>query len=482
MANYFKQLNEAFDKKYGLNNVVESKCRKLVETAEADWDWYEDGFTSPLYRLYGQAFEEAGFDEHADVQSGMGEVYISKTGDPEGMFVANFEDVNDFMNRIHTSMVQGKLTDEKRIKEIIFQGVLDISRWRDYPDFENANESFKKSKRKLREAKNDGIFSMTLSEYANSQGVDEKEAESWVTMHPEKTISKLYFSEDEESPYTGVVYTDGTISVVGARYDDDVKDFSTMRKVLLSGSEDIFESKRKLREAKNRYSDIPDSYFDQVYSKVLEFSNTSGIMDSADEILKDCPYPERLYSRETISDYYKAARNYAYMLCKLVISGRQEREARANINEDQDKKKVPLTSKPQSISSLLLKNKSAIDNADDLNALIHAVQDAISAKKQDKKAKEILAKLNTMQDHAKALTYIYNIILKGDNLAVQGRKKYEGYDDGNNEIDRYQKWVDFDMSRYGKISERTQQMVNKAGYQIIKDDHGDYEVAAGHFE
>ena len=87
-----------------------------------------------------------------------------------------------------------------------------------------------------------------------------------------------------------------------------------------------------------------------------------------------------------------------------------------------------------------------------------------------------------MQDHAKALTYIYNIILKGDNLAVQGRKKYEGYDDGYNEIDRYQKWVDFDMSRYGKISERTQQMVNKAGYQIIKDDHGDYEVAAGHFE
>ena len=122
------------------------------------------------------------------------------------------------------------------------------------------------------------------------------------------------------------------------------------------------------------------------------------------------------------------------------------------------------------------------DNADDLTALIHAVSDALSSKKADKKAKEILAKLNTMQDHAKALTYIYNIILKGDNLAVQGRKKYEGYDDGNNEIDRYQKWVDFDMSRYGKISERTQQMVNKAGYQIIKDDHGDYEVAAGHFE
>lgn len=381
MANYFKQLNEAFDKKYGLNGLVESKRKlkeantdwysmewddqvnaikrfvknyrgskvfedfaasvgadvdevvdafadleafgvidipkkiqiddkyrnddiyeskrcNLVETAEEDWDWYEDGFTSPLYRLYGQAFEEAGFDEHADVQSGMGEVYISKKGDPEGMFVANFEDVNDFMNRIHTSMVQGKLTDEKRIKEIIFQGVLDISRWRDYPDFENANESLKE--------------------------------------------------------------------------------------------------------------------------------------DTALEADKG--------------------------------------------------KKAPLTSKPQSISSMLLKNKSAIDNADDLNALISAVSAALSSKKDDKKVKEIMAKLNTMPDHAKALTYLYNLILKGDNLGVSGRKKYEDYDGRNNEIDRYQKWVDFDMSRYGKISERTQQMVNKAGYQIIKDDHGDYEVAAGHFE
>lgn len=113
---------------------------------------------------------------------------------------------------------------------------------------------------------------------------------------------------------------------------------------------------------------------------------------------------------------------------------------------------------------MLLKNKSAIDNADDLNALISAVSAALSSKKDDKKVKEIMAKLNTMSDHAKALTYLYNLILKGDNLRVSGRKKYEGYDDGNNEIDRYQKWVDFDMSRYGKISKRTQQMVNKAGY------------------
>ena len=45
-----------------------------------------------------------------------------------------------------------------------------------------------------------------------------------------------------------------------------------------------------------------------------------------------------------------------------------------------------------------------------------------------------------------------------------------------------QKWVDYDMKKYGKISERTNKFINKAGFQIIKDDHGDYEVAAGKFE
>ena len=49
-------------------------------------------------------------------------------------------------------------------------------------------------------------------------------------------------------------------------------------------------------------------------------------------------------------------------------------------------------------------------------------------------------------------------------------------------IEDAQKWVDYDMKKYGKISERTNKLVKKAGFQIIKDDHGDYEVAAGKFE
>ena len=49
-------------------------------------------------------------------------------------------------------------------------------------------------------------------------------------------------------------------------------------------------------------------------------------------------------------------------------------------------------------------------------------------------------------------------------------------------IEDAQKWIDYDMIRYGKISNKTNALVKKAGFQIIKDDHGDYEVTAGHFE
>lgn len=49
-------------------------------------------------------------------------------------------------------------------------------------------------------------------------------------------------------------------------------------------------------------------------------------------------------------------------------------------------------------------------------------------------------------------------------------------------IEDCQKWVDYDMEHYGKISANTNKIVKKAGFQIQKNDHGDYEVTAGKFE
>ena len=49
-------------------------------------------------------------------------------------------------------------------------------------------------------------------------------------------------------------------------------------------------------------------------------------------------------------------------------------------------------------------------------------------------------------------------------------------------IEDCQKWIDYDMKHYGKISDNTNHIIKKAGFQIVKDDHGDYEVAAGKYE
>lgn len=45
-------------------------------------------------------------------------------------------------------------------------------------------------------------------------------------------------------------------------------------------------------------------------------------------------------------------------------------------------------------------------------------------------------------------------------------------------MDKYQQWVDYDMKRYHKISDITKKELDKAGLEVIKDDHGDYEVIA----
>lgn len=41
-----------------------------------------------------------------------------------------------------------------------------------------------------------------------------------------------------------------------------------------------------------------------------------------------------------------------------------------------------------------------------------------------------------------------------------------------------QEWIDYDMEHYGRISEETNELVRRAGFEIIKDQYGDYEVTA----
>lgn len=46
------------------------------------------------------------------------------------------------------------------------------------------------------------------------------------------------------------------------------------------------------------------------------------------------------------------------------------------------------------------------------------------------------------------------------------------------DVARYQKWVDYDMKRYGEVSEKTKDSIEKAGLSLVKDQYGEYEVIA----
>ena len=77
-----------------------------------------------------------------------------------------------------------------------------------------------------------------------------------------------------------------------------------------------------------------------------------------------------------------------------------------------------MSKKEGSISSMILSNKDRIDSATSLQDLRAVVEDILSPLEGNAKVTEINGRLRAMKDHVKALQYIYNIILKGDNLGT----------------------------------------------------------------
>lgn len=77
-----------------------------------------------------------------------------------------------------------------------------------------------------------------------------------------------------------------------------------------------------------------------------------------------------------------------------------------------------MSKKSGSISSMIIANKDRIDNAASLQDLRAVVEDILSPLEGNAKVTEINGRLRAMKDHVKALQYVYNIILKGDNLGT----------------------------------------------------------------
>lgn len=127
-------------------------------------------------------------------------------------------------------------------------------------------------------------------------------------------------------------------------------------------------------------------------------------------------------------------------------------------------------------------------------------KDGIKEGKDDyiEKAKEFAKKIATMDERTAKRWYYREYAFdkkgpqdKGEKIVYDALRKVlkieekvcnEADEPAAISLEKAQKWVDYDMKRYGKISKRTNDLVKKAGFQILKDDHGDYEVGAGKFE
>ena len=74
-----------------------------------------------------------------------------------------------------------------------------------------------------------------------------------------------------------------------------------------------------------------------------------------------------------------------------------------------------------------------------------------------------------------------NIIIKivGGEVIDDIDKKFKSKNESiGSDVAEYQKWVDYDMKRYKKISDKTMSKIKKAGLSVVKDQYGDYEVIA----
>ena len=69
-------------------------------------------------------------------------------------------------------------------------------------------------------------------------------------------------------------------------------------------------------------------------------------------------------------------------------------------------------------------------------------------------------------------------VVKADRRPVKPAKKAEVKEDLGQDVAEYQKWVDYDMKKYHKISKETADKIKKAGLSVVKDQYGDYEVIA----
>lgn len=82
--------------------------------------------------------------------------------------------------------------------------------------------------------------------------------------------------------------------------------------------------------------------------------------------------------------------------------------------------------------------------------------------------------IDAEEDDAKKLKLVINRAKK----ILDKLNSIKSFDTAKNDydIEKYQTWVDYDMKKYGHISEETNEALKRANLTIVKDKYGDYEV------
>lgn len=152
-------------------------------------------------------------------------------------------------------------------------------------------------------------------------------------------------------------------------------------------------------------------------------------------------------------------------------------ETEENVELEESLNEATVTDYKGSLSNILVKNKDKISKMATKGEIVKFL-DSITDEVRDKNYLETVKSNMQKKNDFGALQYIYGIILSGEGKGVKESLK----EDIGKDIDEYQQWVDYDMKRYGKISNQTNKEIKEAGLQVVKDKYGDYQVIAGKYD
>ena len=268
MVNFYKTINEAFDKRYDSNT---KKPLTEASAAHAHPDMSKKaGSISSMILSNKDRIDNA--TSLQDLRAVVEDILSPLEGN------AKVTEINGRLRAMkdHVKALQ-------YIYNIILKGdnlgTIKTGKAKERSKNESMNESFAK------------IITMNADEFFKNSGYMEDD----ISLHPEKRVVKVYvldlgLDEYEEGPYTGVEYDDGTFSVVGLGYDSDVNSKEKMKQIVLSGMDEIMDEsvrRRRVNESSKRFDWDNLDIFEQtkiMKDFVRKYNGTKVFEDFADYV------------------------------------------------------------------------------------------------------------------------------------------------------------------------------------------------------